>query len=157
MNTDLDTSAILIIKLGALGDFIQALGPMKAIREHHPTALITLLTTPAFESLARQSGYVDKIWLDERPRIYQIRKGLALRQRLRSGNFDRVYDLQTSDRSSAYFRLFASDAKPKWSGIAKGCSHPHANPDRNHMHTQDRQREQLQMAGRLTRPARRKA
>ncbi|HAK62204.1 MAG TPA: ADP-heptose--LPS heptosyltransferase, partial [Alphaproteobacteria bacterium] len=37
---------ILVIKLGALGDFILAMGPFKAIRHHHAGAHITLLTTP---------------------------------------------------------------------------------------------------------------
>ena len=34
---------ILVIKLGALGDFIYAIGPMQAIKRHHKTASITLL------------------------------------------------------------------------------------------------------------------
>ncbi|MEP0337122.1 MAG: lipopolysaccharide heptosyltransferase family protein, partial [Alphaproteobacteria bacterium] len=37
---------ILVIKLSALGDFVQALGPMQAIRAHHPGARVDLLTTP---------------------------------------------------------------------------------------------------------------
>ena len=37
---------ILIIKLGALGDFVLALAAMKRIRLAHPEAKITLLTTP---------------------------------------------------------------------------------------------------------------
>lgn len=139
-------SQILVIKLGALGDFIQALGPLKAIRDHHPDQEITLLTTRPYEELARASGTVDHIWIDDRPRIYQVGKWLALRSRLRAGQFTRVYDLQTSDRSSSYFKLFAAANKPEWSGIARGCSHPHANPGRDFMHTQDRQREQLKMA-----------
>jgi ADP-heptose:LPS heptosyltransferase len=36
---------------------------------------------------------------------------------------------------------------PRWSGIAPGCSHPHRNPDRNNMHTIERQAEQLLHAG----------
>lgn len=140
-------SRILVIKLGALGDFVQALGPMRAIRDHHRGAEITLLTTPAFEDLALASGTVDQIWIDKRPRFYQIGEWLAARKRLKSANFQRVYDLQTSDRSSFYFRLFSAQSTPEWSGIARGCSHPHANPNRNFMHTQDRQREQLKMAG----------
>ena len=44
------------------------------------------------------------------------------------------------------FQLFASP-KPEWSGIAAGCSHPHANPRRDDMHTIERQAEQLSMAG----------
>ena len=138
---------ILIVKLGALGDFIQALGPMKAIREHHPLAQITLLTTQPYKELACQSGYVDTIWIDERPSIYQVVKWHNLQKCLRLGKFNRVYDLQTSDRSSSYFKLFSNTEKPEWSGIAKGCSHHHSNPNRNFMHTQDRQREQLQVAG----------
>lgn len=149
----MSSAAILVIKLGALGDFIQAFSPMNAIRDHHPEARITLLTTAPFEELARASGYADDIWLDERPRLLQISKWLKLRKCLRAGQFQRVYDLQTSDRSSSYFRLFASSRKPEWSGIARGCSHPHNNPERDLMHTQDRQREQLAMAGINTTPA----
>jgi len=36
---------ILVIKLGALGDFVQVLGPMPEIRRHHADDRITLLTT----------------------------------------------------------------------------------------------------------------
>jgi ADP-heptose:LPS heptosyltransferase len=70
-----------------------------------------------------------------------------LRRQLRQGRFDRVYDLQTSQRSSNYLRLFARRARPEWSGIAPGCSHPHANLDRDRQHTIDKQAEQLVMAG----------
>jgi ADP-heptose:LPS heptosyltransferase len=147
MSTLSDNQNILIIKLGALGDFIQALGPMKSIRDHHPGTHITLLTTHPYDQLALASGSVDAIWIDDRPRLYQVTKWLTLRSRLRLGQFARVYDLQTSERSSSYFRLFPNSAKPEWSGIAKGCSHPHNNPNRDFMHTQDRQREQLKMSG----------
>ncbi|WP_135080444.1 glycosyltransferase family 9 protein [Terasakiella sp. SH-1] len=136
---------ILVIKLSALGDFIQALGPMKAIRDTHKDAHITLLTTKPYVPLGKECGYFDAVWVDERPKAWQVRRTLKLRQQLKGGNFDRVYDLQTSDRSSSYFKLMGS--KVKWSGIAKGCSHPHANPQRDFMHTLDRQAEQLEMAG----------
>jgi ADP-heptose:LPS heptosyltransferase len=138
---------ILVIKLGALGDFVQALEPCAAIRKHHQDALITLLTTQPFEELARQSGYFDEIWLDERPKLLQVLGWLDLRKRLKAGDFSRVYDLQTSDRSGFYFKLFGPGKKPEWSGIAKGCSHPHANPMRDNMHTYERLSEQLEMTG----------
>jgi len=139
--------SILVIKLGALGDFIQALGPMAAIRQHHPDQRITLLTSPLYEPLARASELVDHVHIDVRPRGFQLGKWRELRRFLRDGGFRRVYDLQTSDRSSWYYRLFFPGEKPEWSGIAPGCSHPHANPNRDVMHTSDRQREQLSMAG----------
>ena len=44
---------VLVIKLGALGDFMQALGAMRVVRATHPTARITLLTTEPFEAFAK--------------------------------------------------------------------------------------------------------
>jgi ADP-heptose:LPS heptosyltransferase len=137
---------ILVIKLGALGDFVQALGPFNAIRKHHAGRQITLLTTPPFVPLAEASGCFDNIHAGLRPAWWQLNAILALRRWLRDLNPERVYDLQTSNRSSAYFRLFGSP-KPEWSGIAAGCSHPHANLQRDCMHTFERQAEQLAMAG----------
>lgn len=136
---------ILVIKLGALGDFIQATGPFAAIRRHHQGTRIVLLTTEPFTALARASGYFDEIWIDSRPAWWQLRAFFGLRRRLRRGRFTRVYDLQTSDRSGWYSRLLGR--RVEWSGIAPGASHPHANPARDAMHTIDRQREQLAMAG----------
>jgi ADP-heptose:LPS heptosyltransferase len=136
---------ILVIKLAALGDFVQAFGPFAAIRAHHPEARITLLTTPPFAELARRSPWFDAVWDDGRPPSTDLRASLSLARRLRAGGFDRVYDLQTSSRSSRYRWL--TGRAPEWSGIARGASHPHANPDRNLMHTVERQREQLEMAG----------
>ncbi len=139
--------AILVIKLGALGDVVQALGPFAAIRRHHADAQITLLTTRPFAALAEASGCFDAVWIDDRPGLAQVGGWLALRRRLRGGGFRRVYDLQTSPRSSRYFRLFWPGPYPEWSGIARGCSHPHANPARDAMHTLERQAEQLRIAG----------
>lgn len=136
---------ILVIKLGALGDFILAFGPFAAIRTHHPDAEITLLTTRPFAALGAASPYFDHIWVDDKPKMWQVPKVLKLRRQLNAGRFTRVYDLQTSDRSSWYFRLMGGEVP--WSGIASGCSMPHANPDRDHMHTIERQAEQLAMAG----------
>ena len=137
---------ILVIKLGALGDVVQALGPMAAIRAHHRQAHIVLLTSGPFADFLRASPYVDEVWVDPRPHKLNLPGLLALRRRLRGGGFERVYDLQTSDRSGLYFRLMGP-GRPAWSGIASGCSLPHANPARDSMHTVDRQREQLAMAG----------
>src|SRR5688572_30655140 len=100
-------SNILVIKLGALGDFIQALGPMKAIRAHHPQDRITLLTTRPFVSLAQDSGYFDSVEIDERPKWAQPHKWLSLRKKLNAGKFARVYDLQNNDRTGFYLRLLS--------------------------------------------------
>ena len=137
---------ILVIKLGALGDFILAFAPFQAIRRHHPKAAVTLLTATPFVAIAQASGWFDEVWTDSRPPLWHATGWMALRRRLRAGRFDRVYDLQTSDRSGWYFRLIG-DPAPEWSGIARGCSHPHRNPLRDRLHTVERQAEQLAVAG----------
>ncbi|MBT4933178.1 MAG: glycosyltransferase family 9 protein [Rhodospirillaceae bacterium] len=138
---------ILVIKLAALGDFVQALGAFSAIARHHQDDHLTLLTTDPYVELARATGLFDQVLCDSKPRGLQLGQWLALRRTLRSGDYVRVYDLQTSDRSSFYRRLFWPSPSPQWSGIARGCSHPHDNPKRDFMHTTERQAEQLQMAG----------
>ena len=142
--------SILVIKLSALGDFVQALGPFAAIRAHHKEARIILLTTRPFAEFASTSPYFDDVWIDTRPKPWDVAGIMGLRKLLRGVKFSMVYDLQTSDRSSSYFHLMGD---PPWSGIARGCSHPHANPDRDHLHTVDRQAEQLEFAGVPTPPA----
>jgi len=141
------SAAILVIKLGAFGDFVQAMGPFAAIRQRHPGDRIVLLTTRPYAELARASPWFDAVWIDDRPRLWQVRRWLDLRLRLRRARFSFVYDLQTSDRSGTYFRLLGPGPRPGWSGIVRGASHRHANPERDRMHTIDRQREQLALAG----------
>jgi ADP-heptose:LPS heptosyltransferase len=138
---------ILIIRHGALGDLVQSTGPFRAIREHHPGARITLLTTPPFAMFMRGCPWIDEVWQDHRPQWFQVPDWLHLRRRLARGGFRRVYDLQTSARSSLYLRAFPRRDRPEWSGIARGASHLHANPGRDLMHTLDRQAEQIAMAG----------
>jgi ADP-heptose:LPS heptosyltransferase len=141
-------TAVLVIKHGALGDLIQAFGPFAAIRAHHREARIDLLTTSPFAALMSAAPWFDRVLTDDRPPWWNLPAQLGLARRLARESYARVYDLQTSARSSrllGWMRRFG--ARPEWSGIASGASHPHANPGRDAMHTQDRQREQLAMAG----------
>ena len=139
-----DYRRILVIKLGALGDFVQALRAMAEIRRAHPGAKITLLTTPPYAELGRACGYFDAVDTGGRPRGLFAMLGLILRLRL--GGYQRVYDLQTSSRSSRYYYAFAP-VFPEWSGVAAGASHRHRNPRRNHMQTLDRLWDQIADAG----------
>jgi ADP-heptose:LPS heptosyltransferase len=135
---------ILVIKLSALGDVVLGFAAMRRIREAHPEAEITALTTPPFADLIAASPYVDRVEDDGRPR--GVRSTWRMIDRLRAAAYDRVYDLQTSRRSSSYFHLLRPDP-PEWSGIARGCALPHQNPDRDRMHTLERQADQLKDAG----------
>ena len=141
-----DYKRILVIKHGALGDFVLATGPFSAIRGHHRHAHVTLMTSPSYAPLGRAGGWFDAVWEDARPRPWDLAGWLGLARRLRREGFDRVYDLQNSDRTRAYFFLLGGQ-RPEWSGIAPGCSHPHRNPERGRMHTLERQAEQLHIAG----------
>lgn len=135
---------VLVIKLGALGDFVLALAAMKKIREAHPRAKITLLTTPPFEALAKLSPYFNTVETDGRPSDFGDLT--ALLGRLRKARYDRVYDLQTNSRTNWYFQALRPFA-PQWSGIAAGCSLPQRGKARYHMHTLERHADQLKQAG----------
>lgn len=137
---------ILVIKHGALGDIVLALGPFAAIREHHGDAHIVLLTTAPYVDFLKDCRYFDEIWIDSKPKAWQPGGWWALRRTLRAGRFERVYDLQHTDRTAMIYRLL-TNPRPEWSGIIGGASHPHTNPDRDSMHTIERQAEQLAAAG----------
>lgn len=139
-----ESEYILVIKHGALGDIILATGPMAAIRKHHPKAHIVLLTAKPYDGLLQNCPYFDKIWLDTKPKIWQFAALQKLRKLLNSQTFHRVYDLQTSQRSTSYFQLF--NTKPQWSGLVPG-EFFHDTPHRTQSHTLDREREQLNLAG----------
>lgn len=135
---------ILIIKHGAFGDIILATSAIKAIRAKHPDAEITLLTTKPFIALLRQCPWVNIVVQDERSwKLSAIGRLLKL---FWSHRFTKVYDLQTSDRSSFYWWLMPLP-KPKWSGIALFASHRHNTPHRTTSHTLDRLKEQMMIAG----------
>lgn len=135
---------ILVIKLSALGDFVLALAAMKKIREAHPKARITLLTTPPFEELSRSCPYFNEVETDGRPEGFSA--WMALRGRIKRARYDRVYDLQTSAQSARIFHMLRP-FPPEWSGIAAGCALPHRNRGRNDMHTLERHADQLKYAG----------
>ncbi len=139
--------SILVLKLGALGNMVLSLGAFAAVRRHHADATVTLLTTAPYGAWMATSPYFNSVLIDTRPPPWHIPAVLRLRRMLVGGHFDRVYDLQTSSRSSWYFRLFPASARPQWSGIAPDCSFPDRDRDRDHMHDIDRQQGQLHQAG----------
>ena len=139
------TSRILIIKHGAFGDIMQAEGALRDIRENHPQADITLLTTPAFRAIMERCPWVDHVMVDAREPRWRLDRMLALRAQLRSPRFDMVYDLQNSKRTAFYYRWMLKGTP--WSGTAPGCSHPHRAKDPKKIRTLDRLAGQLEDAG----------
>lgn len=136
---------ILIIKLGALGDFIGALGPMKSIRAHHPHDRLTLLTTKPFAELGRACGYFDDVLIDAKPKWHQPAAWLKLRRTLNAAHFQRVYDLQNNDRTALYLKLFSPQSE--WVGVAPGASHRNTSPERTQGRAFDGHVQTLGLAG----------
>ncbi|MBO6085341.1 MAG: glycosyltransferase family 9 protein [Acetobacter sp.] len=142
---------ILIIRLGALGDFVQSFAPFQAIRAAYPHAHITLRTTRPFVALARLSPWFNTVEEDTRPTWREWRSLILLGKHL--GDYDLVFDLQTSCRTARYFwlaywmRCLSHGKKSLWSTHVRRAALYHANPQRNEMHTYARQRDQLRIAG----------
>jgi ADP-heptose:LPS heptosyltransferase len=106
-------SNILIIKLGSLGDVVQISGALRDIREHHKNEKITILTTSKYLNLFKNCPYIDDCLEDERLPRYNIFYLLRLRKTVNSLNFNKVYDLQNSNRTS-FYRKFLFNIKD-WS------------------------------------------
>jgi ADP-heptose:LPS heptosyltransferase len=138
---------ILVVKLGAFGNIILSLAAFAAIRHHHAGARISVLTSQTYAGWLRTFPYFDDVLIDPRPRWWDLPSVRRLRRMLADGHFSRVYDLQTSSRSSRYFHLLPAKHRPEWSGIAYGCALPDRDPKRNVLHDTVRQEGQLRQAG----------
>ena len=90
---------ILIIKHGALGDVVLAMGTMKRLRELHPEAHITLMTMGMFVPMAEQLGVFDDFIVDNRLPYWKLGATWRAVRSIVKGNFDVVYDLQESSRT----------------------------------------------------------
>jgi ADP-heptose:LPS heptosyltransferase len=145
--TDASKPNILIVKLGACGNIILSLAAFAAIRQHHVGAHISVLTSRTYAGWLSTFPYFDSVLIDPRPAWWDLPTAFRLGRTLAAGRFARVYDLQTSTRSSRYFWLFPAKHRPEWSGIAFGASHPDRDPRRNHLHDTVRQQGQLRQAG----------
>ncbi|MDE2336506.1 MAG: glycosyltransferase [Alphaproteobacteria bacterium] len=114
-----DYKRVLVVKLGAFGDFINAFAVFAAIRKHHPQAEITLLTTAPFAGFAEKSGWFDKVWQVRRwlwnePAAW---RGFAREMGVR--DFELVYDIQRNDRMKILRLLSPARAASAWVGGGK--------------------------------------
>lgn len=87
---------VLIIKLGALGDMIIASPIIKQILKHHAVDEVCLMTTTPFKDLFSEWQQL-KIKSVERGGLIGTVKQIHW---LRGQGFERIYDLQSNDRTS---------------------------------------------------------
>ncbi len=92
---------ILIIKLGALGDVVMATGLVARILQHHAPRRCVLLTSPAYGELFTSQRGLELKTFDRS----SLRSTLATVLWLRKQRFQRVYDLQSNDRTGVMCAL----------------------------------------------------
>ena len=95
-------SNILIIKLGSLGDIVQASGAIQDISESHKDDHIHLLTTKPYFELFKKNIFIHNVILDRRLSRFNLIYLYLLMRTLKKLNIKKVYDLQNSSRTKFY-------------------------------------------------------
>lgn len=130
---------VLVIKLGALGDMVQAIPAFQAIRRHHLRDNLILLTTKPYVEFVERMKLFNEIWVDERIKLSKFFKFLKACQNIKKA--DLVYDLQMVDRTWFYYYL-GTTKKTQWIGsINSSFINVHD------FHPQERYQELLSLAG----------
>ena len=131
---------ILVVKFGGLGDVILSLDAMYSIYKHFGKN-ISLLTEEPFDKLLKKSKWFKEILTIKRSNFYfyDIYK---IKKKIDPVFFSNVFDLQTSNRSSYYLKIF-KNFDCDTNGIGKYSKTKHLNANRDNMHTVDRQKDQL--------------
>ena len=106
-------SNILIIKLGSLGDLIQAIGAIEDIKRSNSKSRIVLLTSPPYFDLMSKCPYVDEIIIDERMPRWNLFYLYDLKKKLSSYCFVQIFDLQNSSRTAFYHKYLLNNCN--WS------------------------------------------
>ena len=120
--TSMDFSRTLIIKPSSLGDIVQALPVLTALREAHPQAHIAWLVATVFADLLDGHPRLDRVVMFDRRRYGRIGQSLAATgefvafvEALRREKFTTVIDLQGLFRSAF---LAAATGAPSRVGFA---------------------------------------
>lgn len=116
---------VLVIKHGALGDFVLAAGVMKSLREKHIGDKITIMTTQKYKDFAVMTGFFDDVIIDNRPHYSPSNWYRVCKQVLAEGGWDIIYDLQLSNRTNRYYNIsrFLTDKPVTWAIWQKAKGH----------------------------------
>lgn len=136
---------ILVLKHGALGDILLAMGVFKAIRQHHPDAHVVCMCRRQFVDLCTSCGYFDEVIVETMPKWYRPLEFLRISKII--GGFDRVYDLQNNDRTRIYLSLIPKHKRPEWNGAHQGASLRYDPPERVKQNAVQLFQSQLEVAG----------
>src|SRR5664279_2177142 len=98
-------SAILVVRLGAMGDIIHTLPAVAALKRGHPDASVTWLVEARWGPLLDQNRSIDRVVLLRRDSLSGL---LASRRALRESRYDFAVDFQGLLKSA----LSAMAARP---------------------------------------------
>ncbi len=99
---------ILVIKQGALGDFISSTGLLTTLRAKYSEARIDLLTDSSLMEMGRQMGIFHSIYHDNRTRFNIVDWYRICKKVIADGQYDAVVDLQRSNRTRVRYPFFVS-------------------------------------------------
>ncbi|MBO6166728.1 MAG: glycosyltransferase family 9 protein [Kiritimatiellae bacterium] len=113
---------ILVIKHGALGDFVMAMPMMAAIRARHPDAHITLITQGSLTGLAKCTRLFDGFAVDNR--TYKPKDWwYIIKETIADKRYSVIYDLQSNNRTLVRYAplaRFATRHPMVWAKRVKG-------------------------------------
>lgn len=104
-------SNILVIKTDGLCGFVAADPVFEAIRNAHPKAKISLLTTQGLQRIARASPYFDQVASMPSMGERDARKEFV--RQLKASKFEQVYDL-SADSAARRLKGAMGPFRPKW-------------------------------------------
>ena len=133
---------VAIIKLGALGDMIVASPAIRSIIEAHSEGEITLLTRPQYADLFSACAGLNTMYFP----AHGVPAFIACIRWLRSQGFERIYDLQSNDRSR--LMCYLSGALEKVGNHSRfPYTHHPGDVYRGQTHIYERHRQTLHSAG----------
>jgi ADP-heptose:LPS heptosyltransferase len=123
---------ILIIKLGAVGDLLHAVNAFKAIKRFHKNDELCLLTSPPYADFCKKMGFFDRIYLDARPKLFDLKGWLDTLIFFKKSGFYKIYDLQMVDRTKIYSKF--ANKKTIWIGNNKDKVYGYEDDDVDEIH-----------------------
>jgi ADP-heptose:LPS heptosyltransferase len=149
----MSSESILVIITSGLERLVPALGAIAAIRASHANAALVILAREEFAEFLGTSPYPNEVWVDDTTGSKNFKRWRALRARLRSREWARVYDLDGNRHSTHLFWLLygrralsAARNCLAWSGTIPGTFLAWTDPHRAQMHVRDQWAHQLRLA-----------
>jgi len=97
---------VLLVQTGFIGDVVLSTAVIRVLKELHPNAHLTVMTTPLSEDLVRFHPLVDEtLAFDKRGEASGLTGLWKMAGVLRSKHFTRVYSLHKSYRTAALLLL----------------------------------------------------